>query len=283
MPELPEVETVCRTLAEAVVDQRVEAVRIARKDVVRGPQTLLRGQRIVRVLRHGKQLAMVGDRDGCVCVHLGMSGSLRVVRSNETRSDELDASPTDHVHVTWNFAHGIELRFRDPRRFGGVWAFADEAELRERRWDKLGPDGLVITPVRLHAGLSRTQRDLKAALLDQHLVAGLGNIYVDELLFATKLHPRKLAAAVTKAESERLVRAMRRILTRAIEAGGSTLRDYVDAQGQSGGFQNRHQVYGRGGEACPACGQPLESFVVAGRTTTACGHCQLGARVSGER
>ena len=151
-----EVETVCRTLAEAVVDQRVEAVRIARNDVVRGPQTLLRGQRIVRVLRHGKQLALVGDRGGCVCVHLGMSGSLRVVRSNETSSDELDSSPTDHVLVTWTFAHGTELRFRDPRRFGGVWAFTDEAELRERRWDKLGPDGLVVTPGRLHAGLSRT-------------------------------------------------------------------------------------------------------------------------------
>ncbi len=278
MPELPEVETVCRTLAAAVVDQRVQTVRVTRRDVVRGSTTLLRGQRIARVLRHGKQLAIIGESTSgggaCVCVHLGMSGSLRVVGAPPFTRTAAPV-PRDHVHVVWELEGGAQLRFRDPRRFGGVWAFDSEAQLHETRWDKLGPDGLLITPNQLHTALSRTQRALKAALLDQHLVAGLGNIYVDELLYATKLHPRKLAAAVTKGESGRLVRAMRRILGRAIEAGGSTLRDYVDAAGQTGGYQTSHRVYGRGGEPCWGCGQPLDTMVIAGRTTTACGGCQL--------
>lgn len=270
MPELPEVETVRRTLEVAVVGRRVVGVKVNRADVVRGPRWLLRGEQVGSVIRHGKQLAMVGRDRGCVCVHLGMSGSVRVVARprKEPRAN--------HVHVVWKLEDGGEVRFRDPRRFGGVWAFEDAEELHERRWQRLGPDGLIITPRQLHAGLSRTKRALKAALLDQHLVAGLGNIYVDEVLYATKLHPLKPADTVTRAEAQRLVRATRRILGRAIEAGGSTLRDYVDADGQTGGFQNRHRVYGRGGEVCFGCGEILDQMMVAGRTTTACGACQIG-------
>lgn len=268
MPELPEVETVRRTLADLIVGQTVSRVQVHRRDVVRGPATLLHGDRIAAVKRLGKQLAIVGNAGGCVCVHLGMSGSL-CLRDAADRQ-----SKTDHVHVAWAFPGGRQLWFRDPRRFGGVWAFDSEAQLHETRWRKLGPDGLIITPKQLHAGLSRTRRAIKAALLDQHLVAGLGNIYVDELLYATKLHPQKLALEVTGAECRRLIRAMRRILSQAIEAGGSTLRDYVDADGQAGGFQDRHKVYGRGGQPCRGCGQPLGTMVIAGRTTTACGACQ---------
>ncbi|MEM9417765.1 MAG: bifunctional DNA-formamidopyrimidine glycosylase/DNA-(apurinic or apyrimidinic site) lyase [Planctomycetota bacterium] len=285
MPELPEVETVRRTLEAAVRGKHIASVRLYRADVVRGSDTLLAGERIDRVERKGKQLALIsegGRQSGaacrCVCVHLGMSGSLRVVH----RSDS-DATSDKHVHVVWELPDGMQVLFRDPRRFGGVWGFADEAELLETRWKKLGPDALLITPKQLHTGLSRTKRALKAALLDQHLVAGLGNIYVDELLYATKLHPLKPASEVARPESQRLVRTTRRILSRAIKAGGSTLRDYVDAQGQSGGFQTQHKVYSRGGEPCPSCGKPLDTMVVAGRTTTACDRCQLGAILSGER
>ncbi|MBB6429632.1 bifunctional DNA-formamidopyrimidine glycosylase/DNA-(apurinic or apyrimidinic site) lyase [Algisphaera agarilytica] len=285
MPELPEVETVRRTLEAAVRGKRIASVRVHRADVVRGSDALLVGERIDRVVRKGKQLAMVSDGGQkkntacrCACVHLGMSGSLRVVH----RSDS-DAPRDPHVHVVWELPDGTQVRFRDPRRFGGVWGLADEAELLDTRWNKLGPDALVITPGQLHAGLSRTKRALKAALLDQHLVAGLGNIYVDELLFATRLHPLKPACGITKPESQRLIRAMRRILNRATQAGGSTLRDYVDATGRSGGFQMQHKAYGRGGEPCRGCGEPLDTMVVAGRTTTACNHCQLGSIVSRER
>ncbi|MEO1235652.1 MAG: bifunctional DNA-formamidopyrimidine glycosylase/DNA-(apurinic or apyrimidinic site) lyase [Planctomycetota bacterium] len=290
MPELPEVETVRRTLARRVVGRRVLGVDVLRAGVVygmseggRGPsqrassgrsgpvalrRALLEGEPLTDVGRHGKQLAMLSRRGAGVCVHLGMSGSLRVV------GRPTDGTGGDHVHVVWRLSDGSELRFRDPRRFGGLWTFATKAELHEMRWSKLGPDALTITPGRLHAGLSRTRRWLKAALLDQRLVAGLGNIYVDELLFAVGLHPRRTAAAVTKPESRRLVAAMRRLLNRAIAAGGSTLRDYADGEGRPGGFQTRHRVYGRGGEPCARCGRPLEVLEVAGRTTCACGRCQ---------
>ena len=161
-----------------------------------------------------------------------------------------------------------------------MWVFASEQELRERRWSRLGPDALSITAGQLHAGLSGTRRPLKAALLDQQLVAGLGNIYVDELLYACRLHPSHGAAAVSAEQVKALVRAMRRLLGRAIEAGGSTLRDYVDASGNAGGFQRRFKAYGRFGEPCRSCGRALDRLTVAGRTTTACATCQVLARVS---
>jgi formamidopyrimidine-DNA glycosylase len=273
MPELPEVETVCRTL-RPLVGRPLGAMRVTRPDVVRDPigvAARLAGQRLVAVRRLGKQIALVFAHGPAICIHLGMSGSLCV--------REHGHEPEDHVHVAWMLGGGRSLRFRDPRRFGGVWVFADEAQLESRRWRRLGPDALAITPGQLHAGLSRTRRELKAALLDQTLVAGLGNIYVDELLYAVGLHPRMVAVAVDRAESVKLVRAMRRLLGRAIEAGGSTLRDYVDAEGRAGGFQRRFRVYGRFGEPCRGCGRVLDRLVVAGRTTTACGRCQSGAAV----
>ncbi|MEM8738470.1 MAG: bifunctional DNA-formamidopyrimidine glycosylase/DNA-(apurinic or apyrimidinic site) lyase [Planctomycetota bacterium] len=289
MPELPEVETVRRTLEARVVGRRVVNVWVERADVVRGDTAgLLRGERVERVTRRGKQLAMIGDVGGCLCVHLGMSGSLRLGKGDtgtevpepRGRAGEVPGRIPggipggDHVHVVWGLEGGDEVRFRDPRRFGGVWMFGSEAELHERRWDKLGPDGLSITPGQLHAGLSRTRRALKAALLDQHLVAGLGNIYADELLFAVRIHPLRRADSVSPDEARRLVRTARRLLDRAIKAGGSTLRDYTDAYGQAGGFQTRHRVYGRAHQPCPRCRIPLDTLVVAGRTTTACPTCQ---------
>ncbi|MEM7624961.1 MAG: bifunctional DNA-formamidopyrimidine glycosylase/DNA-(apurinic or apyrimidinic site) lyase [Planctomycetota bacterium] len=291
MPELPEVETVCRTLARHMIGQRITRVRLRRRDVVRpvsaGHTDLLLDQTVTRIERHGKQLALVGDRGACVCVHLGMSGSLCVVDStakdHKPHADrDGPATKTDHIHVVWTLGDGAEVWFRDPRRFGGIWTFASEQELRQTRWAKLGPDALVITPGQLHAGLSQTRRALKAALLDQHLVAGLGNIYVDELLFATSLHPLRPAATLAPVDSQRLVRAMRRILGRAIEAGGSTLRDYVDAAGQVGGYQTAFKAYGRGGEACGRCGEVMDTLVVAGRTTSACSVCQVDAELTGE-
>ncbi|MEM9883799.1 MAG: bifunctional DNA-formamidopyrimidine glycosylase/DNA-(apurinic or apyrimidinic site) lyase [Planctomycetota bacterium] len=279
MPELPEVEVVRRTLAAAVVGRRVERVVVHRPDVVRlGGTTrqrrgrglsgvLLGGREVVGVQRHGKQLAIVGRGGAVVCVHLGMSGGLRV-------TDGSVRGRGPHTHVVWHMTGGGSVAFRDPRRFGGVWAFPDEAALRRQRWDRLGRDAMCITPKQLHDRLTHTRRHLKAALLDQDLVAGLGNIYVDELLFAVGLHPRGVAAAVTRDESIRLVRTMRRLLGRAIEAGGSTLRDHADAEGQAGGFQARHRVYGRGGLPCTRCEDLLTTEVVAGRTTVICGRCQ---------
>ncbi len=291
MPELPEVETVRRTLSEAVVGQMVTHVDCFREDVVRGEAATLAGQRIAVVLRHGKQLAIVGDRGAAVCIHLGMSGTLRAIREGEPGLPGLSELPGgdpdlrsrtrsgpasgDHVHVVWRLEGGGAVAFRDPRRFGGVWAFDHLDKLRAARWAALGDDALTITPGGLHKGLRGTKRAVKAALLDQAVVAGLGNIYVDELLHAVGMHPCRAGATVGAAEARGLVRAMRPLLSRAIAAGGTTLRDYRDAAGGRGRFE-AHRVYGRGGQPCHTCAAALKSTIVAGRTTTFCGACQAG-------
>ena len=277
MPELPEVERIRSSLARHLPGRKVRRVQIARADVVRGgaePTLLLAGDRIAAIDRRGKQLALVGESGRCVCVHLGMTGSL--VWGQRDRP----AGGTDHVHLIWQFDPTgpsdapCTLRFRDPRRFGGLWTFATQQALYAQRWHALGEDALRVTPMRLHRQLQGTRRALKAALLDQNLVAGLGNIYVDELLFACGLAPGRLAHTLSPEEARKLVRRMRSLLHRAIASGGSTLRDYVDGDGAAGGFQRLHRVYGRGGSPCRRCRRTLATAVVAGRTTVFCGACQ---------
>ncbi|MAE67098.1 MAG: DNA-formamidopyrimidine glycosylase [Phycisphaeraceae bacterium] len=275
MPELPEVQAVRRSLAGHLVGRAVRRVHLRRRDVVRGPRRpadLLAGRRIADLRRHGKQLAIVAEPQEdperpCVCVHLGMSGSLRILPPGR-------AAAVDHAHLVWTLEDRQRLVFRDPRRFGGIWTFRDVDEMWTRRWSQMGPDALLMTPADLHARLARTRRCIKAALLDQNLIAGLGNIYVDELLHACGLHPLTVSHRIDRSQARRLVRSMRRLLDRATEAGGSTLRDYVDGTGQPGRFQNGHRVYGRAGERCQACGLSLSRIVVAGRTTVFCRSCQ---------
>jgi len=280
MPELPEVENVCIGLNRSVVGQTVARVSVRRADVVRGlcrPRNLLRGQAIQRIDRLGKQFALVGKRSvggeasgspACVCIHLGMTGSLRFYPSGQR------LKPDNHTHIVWQLEGGGKMAFRDPRRFGGLWTFDSVASLEASRWSKLGEDALTITPGKLHAGLTTTRRAIKAALLDQAVVAGLGNIYVDELLFGCGISPLRPGSEVSRPDSRLLVRRMRALLAKAIRLGGSTLRDYVNATGQSGGFQGQHQVYGRSGETCNICGKALVSTTIAGRTTVYCPGCQ---------
>lgn len=313
MPELPEVECVRRTLAAGLVGRRIVAVELGPHPVVRGdtgPAGLLVGRTIALIDRLGKQLALVAQPQAkpspdagpadppCVVIHLGMSGQLRLAlqhdletsaapnhqilqrskRYNGSSPPEIAPRPP-HCHVAWQLAGGGELRFVDPRRFGGVWTFASPQQRDAQRWDLLGPDALKLTPAKLFAALSGTQRPIKAALLDQHLVAGLGNIYVDELLFNCRINPLCLAHRLDQAQAASLCRRARSLLSRAIEQGGSTLRDYTDAQGRPGDYQLRHRVYGRAGLTCrrQGCGATLMADVVAGRTTVWCPSCQLAA------
>jgi formamidopyrimidine-DNA glycosylase len=270
MPELPEVETVRRSLEPHLVGRRVQRIERRRPDHVRSGAggDLLAGRRIGRLLRHGKQLALVAagpEPAPVVCLHLGMSGSVRWEPAGP-------AGP--HDHLIWHLHGGGRLVLRDPRRFGGAWCFKSESVLWRDRWSRLGDDALSIRPDRLGAALSRTRRALKAALLDQQVIAGLGNIYTDELLFASYLHPEIEARALDPGAVRQLVRRLRRLLTRAIRAGGSSLRDHVDADGAPGTFQNAHRVYGRSGQPCPRCGTRLERSTVAGRGTSWCRRCQ---------
>lgn len=298
MPELPEVENVRRTLLPRLVGARVAGVRVRRGDVVRwcggerSEGALGAGRRIVEVRRHGKQLALLSEPGRpdpasgvAVCVHLGMTGALVWAEPRVGDTVAEVATPgaaalaeSVHDHVVWWFEGGGKLTFRDTRRFGGVWCYDDFDALRAARWAGLGPDALRLTPGAVRRGLAASRVPVKAALLDQSRIAGLGNIYVDELLFNVGLHPLTPAGdvATDRPLCEALARRTRSLLQRAVEAGGSSIRDYVDGEGRAGGFQRRHRVYGRGGLRCVRrrCRAMLMTGTIAGRTTVWCPACQ---------
>jgi len=281
LPELPEIEHLKRSLEPFLIGSTVVKVDLQRRDVLRqyGRQTnwrayskdLLAGTTISSLCRHGKNLALVSDAGPVLCVHLGMSGQMRFSPAGKRLSE------TTHVHCLWTLASkqgNGKLIFRDPRRFGGLWSFPSIQMLREHRWSSLGPDALAIRASDLAARLHKTQRPIKAALLEQSILAGVGNIYADESLFRAGIDPRSIAARLSKDRVKALTRAIHQVLGAAINAGGSTIRSYLDGSGNGGSFANRHQVYGRGGQVCLACGHSLEQVVIAQRTTVFCNHCQ---------
>lgn len=279
MPELPEVETVRRTLAAAVIGRRVRSVDLRRPDYAHrgdgaGPMAptakdLLAGAVIERLARHGKQLAIVGADGRSICVHLGMSG--QVLLADRRRLETLN-----HAHVIWKL-DGDQPEYvvmRDPRRFGGVWTYRDFDSLRRCRWETLGPDALVARATALRAALAKSARPVKAALLDQSVIAGVGNIYCDEALHQARINPLAPANTLSSSQVQSLAAAIRATLRRSIKSGGTTLRDYRDANGKAGSFQRLRSVYGRAGEACLTCGETLARGVVAQRTTVWCARCQ---------
>ncbi|MBK7403193.1 MAG: bifunctional DNA-formamidopyrimidine glycosylase/DNA-(apurinic or apyrimidinic site) lyase [Phycisphaerales bacterium] len=276
MPELPEVETVRRTLAPRLVGHIVRGAELRCAAVLRRgkPAALGQGERVSELLRHGKQLAIVFERGRVVLVHLGMSGQLFVLRPG------LPPPREDHLHARWSLDDDSTMWFRDPRRFGGLWAYPSLASLRTERWDALGPDGLNATAAALRRGAGSSSRAIKACLLDQSLLAGVGNIYADEALFAARLHPEQTASTLSTEDWNRLARHVRSVLRAGIRAGGSSLKDFVDAELRPGVHQNRFRVYGRRGFPCPECGTLLESRTVAQRTSTFCPHCQVLPKTS---
>lgn len=274
MPELPEVESTRRSLVP-LIGGRVISVELHRSDIVEGvrtPAALLAGSSILALHRRGKQLAIEGT-GGVVLVHLGMTGQL------ELSAADTQPAHDRHTHAVWSLklatpsgSSGV-LWFRDPRRFGGLWTFASMNDVHSR-WAALGPDALTISGEELARAIAGSKRAIKAALLDQSMLAGVGNIYADEALFRVGIRPGRLAARITREHSERLAAAIRDVLGESIQSGGSTLRDYRDAAGQAGSFQSRHRVYGRGGEACLTCGTRLTQTTIAQRTTVYCRNCQ---------
>ncbi len=281
LPELPEVENLKRTLEPLIVGATVHAVRLSRRDIVRFHEPslqgksiydqFLRGQRIARLARRGKQLAIIADDGSTLCVQLGMSGQLRYLRHRQR------LGRNDHVHCVWQFSRrGTcgRLVFRDPRRFGRLTAFASFTELESSYWAALGPEAITIRSQTLRQRLRRTRRAIKSALLDQHVIAGIGNIYADEALFTAHIHPASQANKLAHDASQALAKAIRSILQRAILSGGSTIRDYTDALGRNGSFASEHRVYGRSGQLCVRCTSRLESQFIGQRSTVFCPHCQ---------
>lgn len=276
MPELPEVETTRRCLF-SILDRTVVGVRIRTAGFIRGvasPPALLLDCRLNGLERQGKQLLLASVMDHqpgmqpALGLHLGMTGSLRLVNPDDPLLQQL------HTHVIWQLDNHRCIAFHDPRRFGGVWTFTDLYLARQHRFDKLGPDALLADPAWLYPKLRKTHRKLKAALLDQTVIAGLGNIYVDESLFRAGLSPRRNASRVSRIQAELLCRCIREVLHEALESGGSTIRDYINGNNDPGKFQLALRVYGRGGEPCVQCGRVLRQQTLAGRTTVHCPHCQ---------
>lgn len=274
MPELPEVETVRTSLIPSIVGRTVVDVAVGDFAGVLGEMTpaefraVIIGERFAGIERRGKYLLLRFDEGAGLQVHLRMTGQLLCL-------------PADHEvvrfqHLAIRLSDGHELRYADQRKFGRVLYRPTGFD-----WEQavpLGPEPLdrAFTAHYLLGALARRTGPIKGALLDQKLVAGLGNIYVDEALFAARVHPLRPGNSVTEAEARRIVRSVRTIIRQAIAQRGTTFSSFVDGDGQGGYNQHSLQVYGRSrqGEACPRCGQSLQRLVVAGRGTSFCPRCQ---------
>ncbi len=267
MPELPEVQTVVATLRPRLLGRVIRSVTLARTDIVTpaGIDLVVRltGRTVSDVSRRGKRIVFTLDDANRFFIHLGMTGQLTVV--------EPKAPAAPHTHLEIDVGPGARLRFRDPRRFGGLWWLGSQAAAQD---DGMGPEPLTLRPAQLGNRLARTTRAIKNALLDQRVVAGLGNIYVDESLFAAGIHPLTAANTLTPEQVRRLNRAIKTTLRRALRHRGSTLRDYMDADGAAGEFQRLHRVYDRAGEKCRTCKTPIARVVLGGRSTHFCPKCQ---------
>ncbi|HET7873783.1 MAG TPA: bifunctional DNA-formamidopyrimidine glycosylase/DNA-(apurinic or apyrimidinic site) lyase [Terriglobales bacterium] len=269
MPELPEVETIANGLDRRIAGDRIETVWIGRK-----PEPLksrpgeiarvLEGASIQRVRRVGKHIVFDLARNGAGAggqwiVHLGMTG--RMVVADPAREQ------AKHTHLVARLASGRELRFVDPRRFGRL-------EVRPEQFKGPGAEPLSITAEDFARLFHRSKAPIKAALLNQRLLAGVGNIYADESPFRAGIRPRRRAHKLTREELAKLHAALQEVLHEAIAAGGSSVSDYVDADGEEGFFQLQHRAYGREGEPCLVCKEPIKKIVLAGRGTHYCPKCQ---------
>jgi formamidopyrimidine-DNA glycosylase len=303
VPELPEVETIARGLDTRVAGDTVESVWIgSRQQPLKSPAALiaatLEGKRIVRVHRAGKHIVFdlegesraeqalalrtkkgkrkskvrsqtpqaaslqeFGDRTAQWIVHLGMTGRLVVC--------EPATEIAKHTHLIAKLASGRELRFIDPRMFGKL-----SVHLHRGGFDPGGVEPLEVTEEQFIALFRGRKTPIKSALLNQKLLRGVGNIYADESLFRAGIRPRRRAAAITGQQLGKLHRAVQEVLREAIALGGSSINDYVDADGEEGFFQLQHRVYGREGEPCLVCGTAIRRVVLAGRSSHYCAKCQ---------
>jgi formamidopyrimidine-DNA glycosylase len=270
VPELPEVETICHGIRPFIENQIVFQL-IIRKSHLRWPipkthlQQLI-GQTITQIKRRGKYLLFVSHR-GSLILHLGMSGRLRLLDS--------PLAPTQHDHVDISFTNGTVLRFTDPRRFGSIlWTSSDPQQHPLLKNLGIEPLTRQFTHHYLHKRLQKKTLAIKLALMDQKLIVGIGNIYVTEALFMASIHPLLPAKSLSLDQLKRLVVAIKTILRRAIQKGGTTLKDFLNSQGKPGYFNQKLQVYGRSGLPCLHCQSPLQLLRLGQRSTVYCERCQ---------
>ncbi len=270
MPELPEVETTRRGIAPYLQGQRILAM-IVRDGRLRWPvpselPAWIAGRRIERLERRSKYL-LLDCGEGWLILHLGMSGSLRIVPA------ALPPAPHDHVDLV--LESGQALRLRDPRRFGAV-LFVRGEPMQHKLLQGLGPEPLEreFTADWLYARTRGRTAPIKSVLMDNRMVCGVGNIYANESLFRAGIHPARHAGRISHKRYQRLVEGVRVTLRAAIRAGGSSLRDFVHADGSSGYFQQHYLVYGREGEKCKSCGASIKSVRIGQRSAFYCPRCQ---------
>lgn len=269
MPELPEVEVTRQGVAPYLIDQTVTELTV-RNPSLRWPVPELAqqivGQTITQVRRRAKYL-LIDTAAGTTIVHLGMSGSLRIVPWH---------TPAEkHDHIDLHLANGRMLRLNDPRRFG-AWLWCELPEQAHPLLQKLGPEPLTddFNVAQLAAAIANKKKAIKLCLMDNHIVVGVGNIYANEALFAAGIHPQMEAGKVDLARLNQLVAEVKQILAKAIEQGGTTLKDFTNAEGKPGYFAQKLHVYGRGGETCSQCGHLLSEIKLGQRATVFCSLCQ---------
>ncbi len=290
MPELPEVEITRRQIEPLLSGRTIAAVSTTKDSYffITKPDALkrrLKGQRVGRLERVGKYLLAHVEDGQRLLLHLGMTGqlfgagvsSVRLLSSTGSAALSPEGqqafAPDDHTHLRFSFEDGgPEVYFRDARKFGKVQLLAPGE--RCERLDKLGVDALLANGDVLHAGTRGRKAAIKNILLDQQVVAGIGNIYVDEALFIAGIRPRAQARKLSRPACERIVRAAQQVMRRSIETGGSSISDYVQPDGSDGGYQDERQVYAREGEPCLRCGGAIKRIVLGQRSAHYCPRCQ---------
>lgn len=277
MPELPEVETVLRGLKERVVGRRVSAVEVSHAQIIAGsPEEFARevsGRKILDAKRKGKAIAIeLGPQNGnglvdgrFLLVRLGMTGQFTV---------SLSAAPVEsHTHARLALDDGREeIRYRDPRRFGRLRSCT--VDDLEEIFGKLGPDAPEISPQEFFRALHGRRGAIKSWLMNQQLLAGLGNIYADEALFLARIHPLTPAGRLGESQARALLRAVKKVLHRAVELQGTSFRDYIDIEGRPGNFLPQLRVYQRSGKPCRRCGAAIKRVIIGGRSSHFCPKCQ---------
>lgn len=273
MPELPEVETIRNTLKRFVIGKTIDDITVNWANIIKYPDDtvefkhLLIGQTFHDIGRRGKFMLFYLDNFVLVS-HLRMEGKYSV--------HPIEEPMKKHTHVIFSFTDKTELRYNDVRKFGTMHLFPKGREHTEKPLSKLGPDGLddTFTTEFLYEKLTKTNRFIKTCLLDQSIVAGLGNIYVDETLFKSSVHPLKRANKLTKMEIQAIRDAAVLTLQESVRQGGTTIRSYTNSQGEMGMFQQTLFVYGREDEPCPVCGEPIVKLKISGRGSHVCSTCQ---------
>ena len=273
MPELPEVETIANDLRPLVVGLRIESVDLRFPSIVRYPEPEgftrgLVGRRVEALTRRGKYMLFQLDSPALLVVHLGMTGQLLHVAP--------DAPYKPHTHAVFSLEGGAELRYKDPRRFGRLLLGEEEELVGARQLPRLGPEPLSdeFTAAELGRRLKGRRAPLKVLLLDQAVVAGVGNIYADEAAFRARIRPDRPAGKLGRIALGRLHESLRHVLWMGIRNRGSSIEDYVDVWGAKGRQQEELLVYGRGGQPCVNCGRPLTLIRLGGRATVFCRRCQ---------